>query len=191
MHKDDASRVERYLEGDASAFEEVDGWIHAVLQRVYPRLRDEHEDLRQTVHAKVLDNLRSGRFLERSPLRAYVTSITHHTTIDRLRKLYQERALARDWPGRPRESRANPYRAAEAMDEGKLLHQALLSLSSGCRELWRLVFVEKLSYEGVAERLAIPAGTVKSRMWHCRRKLLELLGRLRRPRRRRGLSLDR
>jgi DNA-directed RNA polymerase specialized sigma24 family protein len=58
-----------------------------------------------------------------------------------------------------------------------LLHQAVLALPAGCRELWFLVLVEKLSYEEVGAHLAIPPGTVKSRMFHCRRKLLDLLER--------------
>lgn len=177
---DDSARAERYVRGDAAVFDRVDGWIRAELRRGYPRLRDEHEDLSQTVHGKLLVNLRAGSFQGRSQLRTYVSGIVHRTAIDRLRELYRNRALT-DALGRKQEaSPDNPYQAAEMKDEMGLVARVLFSMPEICRRLWKLVFVDKQGYDDVAAELSIPPGTVKSRMWHCRRKAAAALTRLRR-----------
>ena len=171
-------RIDPYLRGDRDAFLEIDGWIRAELQRRYPRLSNETDDLAQSIHQKLVANLRAGRFQGRSRLRTYVVGIVHHTAIDRLREIYSERALASEWSKEPRAAEYNPYGSIEALDDEKLLFQVLQTLPASCRELWSLVFVERLSYPEIAGRLSIPPGTVKSRMWHCRRKAIIALRRL-------------
>jgi len=176
----DAERVTGYSRGDAGVFAEVDRWLRVELVPRYPRLRGEHEDLIQTVHGKLLANLRAGRFEGRSSLRSYVTGIAHRTAIDRLRELYRDRALSESMSGNPAPPEANPYRQLESRDEQRMLYQVLLSLPESCRVLWRMVFVERLDYEAIARRLSIPVGTVKSRMFHCRQKAMTTLQRIRR-----------
>ena len=181
----DTRRIECYLRGDERTFREMDSWILSEMRSNYPALRAEHEDLCQVVHEKLLANRGGGRFHGRSTLRTYVSGIAHHTAIDRLRELYRERALARLYdPGHTGQPE-NPYRTVEAMDESKLLHQVLQALPASCRQLWHLALVGRLSYEEIGRQLSIPPGTVKSRMWHCRRRATELLERMRRRRPRR------
>ena len=182
----EADRTRGYLAGEAAAFAEVDRWVRSDLRRSYPRLGGEFDDLCQTVHEKLLRELREGRFRGEATLRTYVARITHYTAIDRLRELYRERALVTAFGAEQVEASENPYEGSGEADEGRLLHQVMLALPAGCRELWSLVLLDKLSYVEIGQRLAIPPGTVKSRMWHCRRKALAALERLRAraPRRR-------
>jgi RNA polymerase sigma-70 factor (ECF subfamily) len=179
---DDRARVVRYLDGDDKCIREVDGWIRAELRRVYPSLRHEHEDLLQTAHAKLLVNLRSQRFEGRSSLRSYVAAIVHRTAIDRLRRVYRHRGLEEVMGEASTTVSSNPYAAVEQRDERRQAQQVLLVMPESCKALWRLVFVEGLAYEEVARSLAIPPGTVKSRMWYCRQKALSALQRLQRRR---------
>lgn len=174
----DTETIETYLLGDPETVEEVGGWILAELRRHYRRLAGEHDDLCQNVHQRVLVELRAGRFEGRANLRSYVSRIAHRTAIARLRQLYRDRALTESL-SRRRQRAENPYRAIEARDKVRLAHRVVMALPEECRELWKLVFVEKLSYREVGRRLKIPPGTVKSRMWHCRRKATSALRRLR------------
>ena len=48
-------------------------------------------------------------------------------------------------------------------------------LSPDHREVIHLTFYEGLSYGEIADILGIPPGTVKSRMFHAKRKLAEAL----------------
>lgn len=57
-----------------------------------------------------------------------------------------------------------------------LLTGALASLSTEDRDVLLLVAWEQLSYEEVASALAIPVGTVRSRLHRARRKVREALG---------------
>jgi RNA polymerase sigma-70 factor (ECF subfamily) len=174
----DRLRIERYLGGDESAFREIESWVRQALESRYPVLRQEVEDLCQATHEKLVENLRALRFQHRSTLRTYVVGITHHTAIDRVRKLYRELPLPLHWDARDAGTTDNPYRSLAALEERQLLHQVVQRSSPACRELWRLVFLDQLSYVETGRRLGIPPGTVKSRMWHCRRKALLLLHRL-------------
>jgi DNA-directed RNA polymerase specialized sigma24 family protein len=91
--QEDQQRIERYLSGDAAAFQEVEGWTQTVLRACYPALRDEAEDLCQSVHQKLVINLQECRFGQRSSLRTYVQSMAHYTSIDRMRRKFRELPL--------------------------------------------------------------------------------------------------
>ena len=171
--------IGRYLDGQEDAFREVDGWIRREIESRYPVVGEEIEDLCQIVHGKLLTNLQTGRFRHRSTLRTYVIGIVHYTAIDRLRALYREQ-LFRPLLASDEENAAagNPYRSLLELEERDFLQQVLLHAPASCRALWRMAFIEELGYNEMARRLSIPSGTVKSRMWHCRRKALAILTRL-------------
>lgn len=171
--------VAGYLRGSHAAFTEVESWIRAALRRHYPGLATEHEDLAQSVHGKLFASLTDGRFAKGAVLRSYVVGVVHHTAIDRLREIYRVRVLSEALLAEPTPPWQDPYRRAEPAADAQLLHQALLATPPRCREMWRLLLNERLSYEEIGQRLALPPGTVKSRMWHCRRKALAALRRLR------------
>lgn len=57
------------------------------------------------------------------------------------------------------------------------LADALLSLSSGDRDVLFLYACADLSYEGIAQAMGIPTGTVRSRLARARRQVRELLER--------------
>jgi RNA polymerase sigma factor (sigma-70 family) len=175
----DRSVAEAYLEGDATAHGDVERWIQVEIRRTYPRLAGEVEDLCQSVHLRLWNSLTAGRFAGRSSLRSYVTGIVHHVAIDRLRQLYAERALTESLADEQGVEWPNPYRGIEAAVEDRRVHQLIQALPAPCLELWRMVFLEKLGYEEIARRLGIPAGTVKSRRWHCRQKAQAAFRRLR------------
>ena len=176
---DDARRVRSYLEGDERVFEEVHTWIRREIEVRYPVLRHESDDLCQTIHEKLLSKLRAGRFQHRSTLRSYTAGITHHTAISRIRRLYRERAVVQGWETTTHNVVDSPYRSLAALEEQQLLHQVVQRSSAACRALWHMIFIDRLSYEQIGRQLSIPPGTVKSRAWHCRRKALALLERLR------------
>ncbi|MCP3978085.1 MAG: RNA polymerase sigma factor [bacterium] len=174
MSSDDMkAQVDAYLAGDLATFREVDGWILATLRRHYARMGGEHEDVASIVHQKLLTILREGQFHGQSSLRTYVTRIVHHRAIDRIRQFRREQSLAESMP--EESPHAGPDEGLERKDRLRLVQQALLALSQRCRELWRMVFVDKLSYDAIGEKLEIPPGTVKSRMFHCRRQASEYL----------------
>ena len=182
----DLSAITRYLDGDDDTFRDVDSWVRRELGARYPSLSHEIEDLCQSIHIKLLENLRSGRFHGRSTLRTYVIGITHYTAIDRIRQVYRERIHSPGWDPMGGSAGESPYKSIAELQERQVLHLAMLDAPAACKELWRLTFIEKLSYEEIGSRLSIPPGTVKSRMWYCRRKLLAVIERIERRGKRSG-----
>ena len=64
---------------------------------------------------------------------------------------------------------------ADQLSQQQLLKQILLLVPAVCRQLWRMAYVETLGYAEIARRIDVPPGTVKSRMWYCRKRALALL----------------
>jgi RNA polymerase sigma-70 factor (ECF subfamily) len=175
---DDERLIEAYLAGRPHAVRRVEGWIGAELAARFPALArraEEREDLCQTLHQRLLVNLRRERFGRRSSLRTYVARITRYAAIDLLR--YRDRRPEEQTPdGAPVPShRDTPERAAEREERRRTILRALQRSPERCRQLWRMIFVDGLGYREIADRLGIPEGTVKSRAWTCRRHLKELL----------------
>lgn len=175
----DTSLARSYVAGDASTFREVDAWIRRQLEARYPTLRTEIDDVSQSVHVKLLENLHGGQFGGRSSLRTYVSAITHYTAIDRIRRDRAQRQAASDFAPEIRIAASDPYRSLVNSQEGSRLHAALHQLDAACLEMWRMVFLERLSYAAIGTKLSIAAGTVKSRMWYCRQKFTAIVDSLR------------
>ena len=78
------------------------------------------------------------------------------------------------------------YRALEAKDRSGLVRRGLDQLPGKLREAVILRDLQGLSYQEMAERLALPEGTVKIRINRGREELARLLLRAQQPRERRG-----
>jgi RNA polymerase sigma-70 factor (ECF subfamily) len=56
-----------------------------------------------------------------------------------------------------------------------IMQKALKKLSRDHQEIMRLVFYEEMPYEEIASLLSIPENTVKTRVYHAKRQLKQLL----------------
>jgi RNA polymerase sigma-70 factor (ECF subfamily) len=64
------------------------------------------------------------------------------------------------------------------LDNVELVHQALAFLSVEQRGVLVLHFLEGMQFEEIAQSLSCPLGTVKSRMYHAKRSLRDIIERL-------------
>lgn len=172
--------IDAYLCGQPETYAEVERWILGELRHRYPGLSDEHEDLRDSIHEGLLTCLRAGRFAGRTDLKGYVVGIAHRFAIERIREIRRRCEDRRDPESESGERTGwdDPQSEVDPSGGG-LLHRALLATSPTCRDMWRLVFIDKLHPEELAKRLSIPENAVGSRMLRCRRKLAATLARLR------------
>ena len=176
---EDQRLIDGYLKGESAAYRRLDDWIRAVVRGRYGGLAEMHDDLCQIVHTNVVRELQAGRYSGRGELRSYVSAIAHRNALTELRRQYRDRAWSEPLEHDPKGRAENPYRRVAAADEIRTVHAVLMALPASCRELWKLVFADRLDYDAVATQLGVPLGTVKSRMWHCRRKAAEALRRVR------------
>ena len=130
------------------------------------------DDLAQEALARGLARIDQLREAER--LSSWLFSILHRCWIDHLRSLRRddldEEALVElpcDRPG--------PDGQAEAQETARRVRAAIEALPLGQRQVLTLVDLEQFTYAEVAETLAIPIGTVMSRLCRAREALRGLL----------------
>jgi len=166
MSSDEALMLE-FQKGSTEAFTEL---FHRYAQRLYGffRRRLAHptraEELTQDVFVAVLKG--ATRYEPRALFRTYLYSIA-------VRMLAAERRKA----GREAAREANAAEPAQAAqsETAAWVRDAVERLEATEREILMLREYEELSYEEIAEVLAIPVNTVRSRLFRARMALRELL----------------
>ncbi|MGH8927580.1 MAG: RNA polymerase sigma factor [Acidimicrobiia bacterium] len=123
------------------------------------------EDVTQETFIKVYKKLDSYQF--RSKFSTWVLAIARNSGIDALRK-NRPRLIALD-PDLLDDPRSRS--TSTAVD----LEAAIASLAPKLREAFLLVEVVGMRYEEAARILRVPVGTIKSRIYHARRHLMEWL----------------
>ena len=185
----DAEAIERARGGDHEAFrvlvERYQSRAHALALRV---LRDE-EQARDAVQDAFLKVYRSlDRFEGRSSFYTWLYRLVMNVCLDLRRRDRSDRHLEWDETrGVEPMAGAAPLAGAEgSLDFGpadaamrqelrEQLASAIDDLPGAARETLILREVEGLSYAEIAEALAIPKGTVMSRLHYARRRVREIL----------------
>jgi RNA polymerase sigma-70 factor, ECF subfamily len=131
--------------------------------RRQPALAAVAEDLLHDTFVRALE--RTDRLQASVSQRAYLFGIARHVGLDALRRQRPTEELA-----------AEPAAAAVAEDERmEPLRAAIAGLPALHREALLLKLQHDLSYEEIAEVLAIPVGTVRSRLHHAVLRLRQTL----------------
>jgi len=177
----DQKLVERCLQGDDAAWEMV---VSTYGKRIfnlsfrYTNRREEAEDLTQEVFIRIYQNLKSYRS-EAGSFQNWLLRVARNLIIDHYRQ-------ARRFPqaGGSEELETmnikdekvpNPHRVAEQVEASRFLQDGLQSLSPELKEAIVLRDLEGMAYQDIAEVLAVPEGTVKSRINRGRLELAKLL----------------
>src|SRR5947207_7454222 len=191
--------IQRCLQGDQFAWDAiVQQYRRKVFNVAYKFVgrHEEAEDLTQDIFLKIFKAL--GTFDRRANFQTWIISISRNLCIDHYRSVRKERqTIARevDAPDLQPPSRdRTPYALAEHQDLRAQLKQALEALPETLRTAVVLRDLQELSYQEIADRLALPEGTVKSRINRGRLELAHQLRRLQenqpvRPRRRGARSI--
>ena len=177
LHDDpraDALLAVRCQLGERAAFDELIGRWAQPLRRYVQRVAGEAaaaDELVQDIWLRVLQGI--GRLQDPTRFRSWLFGIAHRRLMDRLRERYTSPldsdadadAIAADLP--------EPDRDLEVRE----LERGLQRLPRPEREVLSLFYLEELSLTEVAQVLAIPVGTVKSRLFRARNQLrLEITG---------------
>jgi RNA polymerase sigma-70 factor, ECF subfamily len=137
----------------------------------------EAEDLVQETYAKALRGFRS--FEQGTNLRAWMYRILRNTFLtsrsglaaQNTSSLEDEQEAGAD----PASHTVTPEHLLLRQESHQALIEALASLPVGHREIILLSEMEELSYREIAEVLAIPLGTVMSRLSRARKLLRQIL----------------
>jgi RNA polymerase sigma-70 factor (ECF subfamily) len=184
----DAELIERCLRKDNSAWELVIARFRRRVFHIAYKFTGKHElaeDLTQEIFLKMFRSL--DKFNRDADFGTWLSSVARNYCIDRYRASKREKevlvedALAYDLAPA---SSGNPYRALEDQDRRSLVRHGLEQLPLKLREAVILRDLQGLSYQEMAARLALPEGTVKSRINRGREELARLLLRAQQPARR-------
>src|SRR5262249_31863960 len=172
---DEASLIARIAAGDAIALRVLFARHHVRVYRFIRRLvRDAAiaEELTNEVFLEIWRDAKS--FAGTAAALTWMLSIAHHRAISSLRKRRDESwnecgALALHDPA------DDPQAAPPNRDAGAILRRCLDALSAEHKGVVDLVYYHEMSISEAAAVLQIPENTVKTRLFHARKRLSDLL----------------
>lgn len=173
----EAQLLREVAAGDRTAFATLYRRYHRPLfAYIYRWLEDQYtaEEVLQEVMFEVWK--KAGSFRGRSKPSTWLFGIARYKTLNAIRKLSRPRAsedeavaLANGAPG--------PEARAAAGSEREAIRRALGRLSPEHREVLELTYYEGLSLAEVSQVVGVAQGTVKSRLFHARQQLKDVLSR--------------
>jgi RNA polymerase sigma-70 factor, ECF subfamily len=139
---------------------------------------------RLTGNASLADDVVSDVFLDvwrgatdfrgRSSVSTWLLGIARHKAMTALRR-QKEAALDQGVAAAIADDGDDPEAAAHQASRGAVIRRCLMRLPPALREVIDLIYYHEMSVTEVAEIVGIPPGTVKTRMFHARTRLHEML----------------
>jgi RNA polymerase sigma factor (sigma-70 family) len=165
----EARLMELCRAGDEAAWaalvERFSRYVYAIATGAYRLAQSDAEDVFQEVFTRTYEHL--GTLRDDAAIRPWLGQLTRRLCVDRLR-------AAR--PSEPLEDGGSAGAVDERLaqiEQAVVVRDALSRLSEDCQAILDRFFARDESYRVIADALAIPAGTIASRISRC-------LGRLRR-----------
>jgi RNA polymerase sigma factor (sigma-70 family) len=182
--------VRRCMDGDSAAWAEMVRTHHRRVYGLCYRFTGnaaDAEDLTQDIFLKIYSNLASFD-TGRGSLQVWITTMTRNHLVDHFRRSRNLRAtssLDDGWESaeelkpvdRLVSQSVSPHESAAQKELAKMVQNALARVSVDLREAVILRDLQDLDYKEIAQVLAIPEGTVKSRISRGRAELARLLER--------------
>ncbi|HSS09698.1 MAG TPA: RNA polymerase sigma factor [Acidimicrobiales bacterium] len=164
MEEPEPATIRAATAGDLDAFEDIVRAYQVPVWRFLRQLLGDAslaEDVTQETFVRVFERLAS--FSGRSKFSTWLLQVARNAGTDALRRRARHHRLTEALP---------VPRPVAAADSGSELVVALQSLSAKLREAVLVVEIFGMSYREAASVLAVPEGTVKSRVAEGRRQLL-------------------
>jgi RNA polymerase sigma-70 factor, ECF subfamily len=167
----DATLVNRIAAGDKLAMQALFARHRTPLYRWLLRFVGNETVAEDLLSEVFLDVWRqAGRFEGRSSVATWLMSIARFKALS-ARRRRTEAELDEKIETTVADTASDPEAALQEKNRGELLRQALTRLSPEHREVIDLVYYHEKSVDEVAEILAVPPATVKTRMFYARKKL--------------------
>jgi RNA polymerase sigma-70 factor (ECF subfamily) len=178
MSDDDRQLLARVAERDLDAYRALyERYFRRLFGFVF-KLTRRADVVEEAVQETLLVVWRDAhRFDGRGRVSSWIFGIAYRRALKRLAsetsRVERERSAAREEIRR--EPQPGPEGRLHARERAAAVWQALAELSPEQRAVVELTFYEGLSYRAIAEIVGCPVNTVKSRMFHARQRLRDLL----------------
>ena len=167
--------LERIADRDKRAFEALYTEFAPRVFRFAVRMINDETKAEEVVNDVMVEVWKSaGQFKGRSAASTWIFSIARHRALNAIRgKKVSTTALddARD----VKDEGEDPMTATDENITQTLLKEAINHLSTEHREVVELTFFQGLNYKEIAQIAQCPENTVKTRMFHARKKLKPIL----------------
>ena len=171
----DEDLLKRIAAGDRPAMQVLFSRHRLMVHRFLLRLVRDETVAEDAVSDTFLDVWRqAGDFQGRSRVSTWLLSIARFKALTVLRKR-RDSGLDEDWAAEIEDEADTPEVTSQKLDKGAAIRLCMERLSAEHREVIDLVYYHEASVDEVAEIVGIPEGTVKTRLFHARKKLAELL----------------
>jgi RNA polymerase sigma-70 factor (ECF subfamily) len=115
-------------------------------------------------------------YAQTSTVSTWIFGIARHKAVDALRKPSSRReSVPLDEVVELPAQQEGPIETMNRTQVADIMQDALKKLSRDHQEIMRLVFYEEMPYEEIASLLSIPENTVKTRVYHAKRQLKQIL----------------
>jgi RNA polymerase sigma-70 factor (ECF subfamily) len=166
---EDTEAIRRCLSGERNAFGRLVQRYQTEAVGHATAILGNPDDGREAVQEAFLDAFRAlARFDLARPFYPWFYALLRNRCLQRIR-------IRQASPSIGLETVVLAETGGAPMEETIALDRALRQLSPEEREIITLRHLDGLSYQELAERLALPAGTVMSRLFYARRRLKDLL----------------
>jgi RNA polymerase sigma factor (sigma-70 family) len=163
----DAELVQRCRAGDQAAWNELverfSRYVYAICVQAFRLPAHDAEDIFQEVFARVYEHL--DRLRSDDAIRPWIAQLTRRLCIDRLR------GAGRETPAEVDEDAGGMDETLAALDDALTVRAGLDAVGDPCREILDRFFCRDESYKVIGEALALPSGTIASRISRCLGKL--------------------
>ena len=173
---DELALVDRVRRGDRGAFETIYKRFHRPLGAYLLRLTGRPEAVDELVDDTLLVVWRgAARFDGRSRLSTWIFGIAYRKALKHFERQRREASHLGVAEGEPVAADDAPDRRHARRELAQQVVAALDRLPAEQRSVVMLTYYQGLSYPEIAAVMDCPLGTVKTRMFHARRKLARLL----------------
>lgn len=170
----DNQLLARVRAGDQLALQTLYGRHHVKIYRFALRLLRDETTAEDVVSEVFIDVWRSAaQFEGRSEASTWLLAMARNKAYSALRRR-KEAPLDEAAAAEIADESDDPEVAAQKESKGARLRECLLRLSPEHRAVIDLVYYHDKSIEEVAQIVGAPEGTVKTRMFHARKRLAEL-----------------
>jgi len=175
---DDRPCILAVQKGDKAAFEELVKKYQKRLMRFVIMMlgrRDPADDIVQEAFVKAY--LAINSFEPDRPFYPWLATIARNLAINRIKKEDREKPASEyeEINELQTDESSNPLAEMMSKENDRRLMQAVKSLAPQFREVFVLRMIENMSYDEIAAKLNISAGTVDSRLHRAREKLVQML----------------
>lgn len=173
--QDDRALIDAIARGDRRALEQLYVRYSTRTLRFLERMMGNRAMAEEVMNEVFLAAWQgAGRYEGRSEPLTWLLSIAHNKAVSALRKKQGVTTLL-DAAAEVSDPGDTPDIAVQKQDKGAIIRACMDRLSAEHRTILDLVYYQERSVSEAAEILSIPEGTVKTRMFHARKKLSELL----------------